>query len=552
MVRPRFRLVCWSILSMLLAGPMVAPAVAGFFDDVGYTELLSELGPALPTGQGVGVTQVEASSGGSYAPDLEGDAFIGKTFYLMSGDSNVSAHANSIAKQIYGNVQSMAPGVTEIDLWNAPLWLQSGFLKTSAVEPPDVERRQVQNHSWIGSMSSRSATIDALRRLDYAIVRDGFTAVVGMDNGDSTTLPDLLGQSYNTISVGRTDGNHSHGDTLFDGTGRSKPDLVAPSPTTSSATARVSSAAALLIDAADGSDAGRPEAVKAILLSGATKDEFDGNWARTSTRPLDEVYGAGELNIDRGYHIFASGRQSGGDGSTVPIRGWDYRQTVSDGVRYFFDVPAGQMLSEWSAVLTWNRIITDDDRIGFSPVSSLANLDLALYRAEAFTVTQRLDVSASSGNNIEHIYANNRLGLGSNLGPGRYALEVRRQSAEEIGYALAWYGELGPLLGDMNLSGLLDYDDIGPFTTAVADPSAYEERYGVSASARGDMNANGLFDFDDIMAFMEHLQLLAVAASLESVPEPSTWTLACLLILSLGTRRTAIPLDGCSADGRPS
>jgi len=66
------------------------------------------------------------------------------------------------------------------------------------------------------------------QRLDYAIVRDGFTAVVGVNNGDSTTLPELLSQSYNTISVGRSDGKHGHGLTVLDGQGRIKPELVVP------------------------------------------------------------------------------------------------------------------------------------------------------------------------------------------------------------------------------------------------------------------------------------------------------------------------------------
>jgi len=544
----------WLLWSILLASTMAAPATASFFDDVGYTQLVSELGPALPTGKGVGVTQVEASSAGSYAPNVDGSEFVGKTFHFISGDSKTSQHANGVARQIYGDTQSMAPGVTQIDLWNAAHWLQSGFLKTAAVAPPATERRQVQNHSWVGSMSSRRATIDALRRLDGAIARDGFTAVVGMDNGDSATLPDLLGQTYNTISVGRTDGHHSHGNTVLDGTGRSKPDLVAPSPTTSSATARVSSAAALLIDAADGSDAARPETVKAILLAGATKDEFAGDWMRTPTRPLDTVHGAGELNIDRSYHITASGRQSGGDRSKVGVRGWDYRQTAAGGVRYFFDVPAGETLSEWSAVLTWNRSIADTATIGFSPSSSVPNLDLALYAADAWTVGRELDVSASRVDNVEHIYFNEQLGLGRGLGPGHYAFEVRGPSGEDIDYALAWYGELPTLVGDMDLNGLLDYDDIHPFVTAIVNPAAYEAAYGVSGTIRGDVNANGLFDFDDILAFMDHLQVLAVTASLDSVPEPSTWALtwalACPLILSLGTRRTALSFEGSASDER--
>ena len=97
-------------------------------------------------------------------------------------------------------------------------------------------------------MSTQSGSINALRRLDYAIVRDGFTAVVGVDNPTEpgSPLPELLSQAYNTISVGRSDGLHGYGLTFLDGSGRVKPELVAPEVSSSRRTARVSSAAALL------------------------------------------------------------------------------------------------------------------------------------------------------------------------------------------------------------------------------------------------------------------------------------------------------------------
>lgn len=93
------------------------------------------------------------------------------------------------------------------------------------------------------------------------------------------------------VSVGRSDGVHADNNTTLDGAGRARPHLVAPAPNTSLATARVSSAAAFLLSAIDGDpsalgDADDPRVIKAILLSGATKEGFM-DWSATETSPLD-------------------------------------------------------------------------------------------------------------------------------------------------------------------------------------------------------------------------------------------------------------------------
>ncbi len=274
--------------------------------EIGHTRLQTLAGAELPTGAGAGLAQVEAlESGANYAPDTALAEFAGKSFTLQSGPSAVSGHATHVARNFFSFGPSLLPGDAAVDLYSASDWLGAGFLKYGGDDLPDIESRAVHNHSWIGSTEEPEINM----RLDYAINRDGFICVVGENNGASTTLPALMGQAYHTIAVGRDDGQHSAGFTTIDGTGRVKPDIVAPSAypenATSWTTPMVAGAAGVLrgkLAAAPYSVSGAdlPRAVKALLLAGATKDTVSG-WDNTATRPLDEVYGAGELNLLHSY-----------------------------------------------------------------------------------------------------------------------------------------------------------------------------------------------------------------------------------------------------------
>ena len=433
------RLLSGAALALLLVVVSAAQAVGAWQDDIGYTQLLSELGSATPTGQGITASQVEAFSGDHYTPDTTVTEFSGKNFTTMSGTTGgSSSHATTVGRYLYGSSTGIATDISTIDNWSADNWLSSGALKIGSNVAPGVETRDVQNHSWVGSYGSDALDTEALRRFDYTIQRDNFVAVVGQNNGDSTTLPSLLGQSYNAISVGRSDGSHSHGFTSLDGTGRVKPEIVAPAGATSYATPIVGSAAALLLETAQNTpalaNAQNSEAVKALLLAGATKSEF-ADWDRTNSRPLDEVYGAGELNVYRSYQTLAAGEQEAGILSTVDLTGWDFDATGGGDSLYFFDVTEGFSLDEFSVALTWNRVIED----GISGAqwgdltATLANLDLELWSADGFTLDTQLDFSNSTVDNVEHIYR-------QNMEAGRYAL---RLTSDTVGtdYAMAWYSE---------------------------------------------------------------------------------------------------------------
>ncbi len=56
--------------------------------------------------------------------------------------------------------------------------------------------------------------------------------------------------------------------------------------------------------------------------------------------------------------------------------------------------------------------------------------------------------------------------------------------------------------GDMNCSGVVDFDDIGPFVLALTGPAAYAAQYPHCPWLNGDCDGNGTVDFDDIDPFV--------------------------------------------------
>lgn len=414
---------------------------------IGYTQLASELGAAMLTGTGVVVAQVEVNVSGTtplaYLPNATNAEFAGKSFSPLSGSGTVSSHATTVGQFFYGNSSGIAPGVNSIRSYEVNSWLGSAGLKWGTSSEPAVETARVINHSWVGTTGSTSYDQDMIRRFDYVIQRDNVFAAVGLNNGSGTTVPNLLASSFNAISVGISSGGHSTGDTTFEGAGRQKPEIVVPTDATSWATGVVSGAGAILIQKANStpalSSAGKSVVVKAAVMAGATKTEFP-TWNRTMTRPLDATYGAGELNIYNSYGIVASGSQGASSSRSVSSTGWDFRNSDSSSLIYYFDVPTGQVLSEFSLVLSWNRIITDTINGANSwgdPAAALKNLDLRFYAANGFTLGSLIDSSASTVDNVEHIYK-------TNLAAGRYAFQVvaNTDGVANTDYGIAWRSTL--------------------------------------------------------------------------------------------------------------
>ena len=111
---------------------------------------------------------------------------------------------------------------------------------------------------------------------------------------------------------------------------------------------------------------------------------------------------------------------------------------------------------------------------------------------------------------------------------------------------MAWYARLDAVLGDMNLDGVVDFDDIDPFVIGLNSPDEYGRIYGIPAAVHGDINKDGEHDFDDIDPFLDvlvstqlapfdaresGLRVGAISRGL-SVAEPNTLTvLVCGLVV---------------------
>jgi hypothetical protein len=572
---------CAAAAAIIALSAAPARAFEEWHDAVDYTRLRNALGPLLPTGAGVPVSYAEAPAIGTsmYFLDLANGEFTGPLdpdelpAAVADGSggaaNGVSGHSTNVAQRFFGDISSAAPGANNIRLYEANNWLQNQLLYDSTPGdathpgPPNAQPFRVQNHSWIGSFGSTTVfstedarNVDALRRFDYVLDTandgDGMTAAVGLAN-DMGPMPYLLGHSYNAIVVGRTDGGHSRGGTLvWDGVGandtygpgRLKPDVVGPRPqsifnnTTSMATAMVSSTAALLYDAASGTDAAKSEVVKAMIMAGATKGEFATYtdplsqpvpgaahpWGinRSPTRPLDEIFGAGELNVYNSYLTNLGGQTAGVQGAPAAAAGaygWDYQDFTGQAgvgdISYKFQVPIGSTAPEFSIILAWNAEITDTDATaGFAPVQSLQNLNLQLFNS----LGGLIDQSISTLDNVEHIYR-------TNLAAGEYTLKVN--GAADWDYGLAWRMSTEFIVKTSDFDGN-GFVDGGDFLT-------WQRNFGTLLGATrtdGDYDGDADVDFGDLAGFQASqlpasLAQYGLATSSGSgagavIPEPSS------------------------------
>jgi len=448
-------------------------------DDIGFTSLQMRLGEDTPTGAGITVTQIEATDNyNNYMPDVNYAEFTGKTITAKSDPCGASSHATYVGRHYYGTSAGMAPQINMIDVYEVDHWLQNGFIRFQSRYLPLIEDRRIQNHSWIGYTGNDQYDADILRRLDYIVQDSGVLVAVGINNGAGSEMPKLLASAYNVLAVGLTNGDSSCGPTVLDEPGRIKPEIVVPHTTTSWGTPLVASAGALLLETDDADTnldylgrTGKVILVKALLMAGATKEEFS-DWRKgfstpstDGTVPLDYRYGAGELNIDNSHRILTMGEQEAGDSSDVAITGWDFNNASTSGSRkYFIEVPPYCYIDSISILATWNRTFTVTGKAfqikEFIP--DLANIDLKFSRADGFNVGTLVDQSVSGIDNLEHIYL-------KQLNNGRYVFEI--VSDKDWNYAIAWDAQLTPTVkSDFDGDADVDQDDFNHFESCATGP----------------------------------------------------------------------------------
>lgn len=488
-------------------------------DEIGYDALLARLsGQAIPTGAGIRVAQVEASVDTNpltYGPDQSLAEFSGKSFFAQSGTPLASWHATTVGQLLYSNSisNSIATGVTNIYLWEANSFitgvLRYGQPATTAPLVPPTPALKIYNHSWIGGLDGATPTAgdnDILRRADFAMNRDDTLFILGMNNGATAPTYPLMAMGYHGLSVGRMDGDHSHGNVpgTADGPGRMKPEIVAPGNATSWTAPVVGSVAALLFETAAthpnlalNTNADETVVIKAVLLAGArhrvgwTNNPTTSGASRgVTSKPLDATYGVDVVNVDRSHRILTAGERDGTSTSAAaqvsPPAAWDYESIPFGAIRYW-RIRSTQLIPELSIIATWNRTGANA-----GAVPSVANVDLTLFRINAAGALEELEGEAgavyyASGNvasrsfvdNIEHIYL-------KNLAAGEYVIEAKRSgiATTATSFALAWI--MAPMLGDINQDGRVDGLDLAAVLS------------GWGGNSAGDVNGDGVVDGADL------------------------------------------------------
>lgn len=462
---------------------MVIVAAAGYAhaaykDDIGWTQLNSELGASTPNGAGVPVAQIEANSQDNpeYMPEASLDGspvagadshFNGITFTPQSGPSGESTHAVTVGRMFYGNLLSVGTGISAVENYSADNWIYEGVLHLEQNLNPALSSHgsRLSNHSYIGFIPTEenptarddALTVEALQRMDWLINDQDHIAVVGSNNNGH--LNPLFHNSFNVISVGLTRNGFSN--TIADlHSGpyqgpRANPIVTAPLNDTSASsdTALVSGAMSMLFEVADDSantNDGRSEVLKAVVMAGASRQRIDENpdngtiYTVDLANGLDSRFGAGEINVYNNHHILTAGEtdsdqdDGGGSGAINPEYGWDYDASFgADGNNtqgsYFFTALAD--MDRFIASLAWNIEIDISNLTSGSPdvdtAATLYNLDLRL-----FDITGAPTLVAESDSTMD-----NTENLMVDLIAGRlYELRVvdAHGSNFEWDYGLAW------------------------------------------------------------------------------------------------------------------
>ncbi len=518
-------------------------------DDIGFRSLQLQLGAGMPTGAGVPVMHVEGdqlvNGVWAYLPDLANGEFTGKTITDKSGGPSgvYSGHATPVGQLFYGTYTSTAPGITLIDAYSADNWLGADYLRTASGTGPQplVSTARVANHSWVYATVTFDANI--LRRIDWVIDRDEFTHVIALNNGDPNLA--LFSSAYNVIAVGRTTGEHGRGSVAVDSiytAGRTRPDVVAPNTSTSTATPQVAALAALLVDVGQNNaglstdpvtqsatsrsgtvvrNAARSEVIKATLMAGASRTttntatsditDYRAIVANQASNGLDVRFGAGQINIFNSHEIITGGEQNSlqdypaGNG-LASASGFDYDphfgglNSSNQTATYYLPMPTTD--GNLTAALVWNLKIHGGTAGSFNSTATFYHLDLELFDVTNASNWVSVGYSRSTTDNTENLWLP--------LAAGReYALQVTRTSGQDDfdwHYALAWHTILLP---DTDGDGVSDPSDN---CTLKPNPTQCDsDGDGFGNHCDGDLNNDSVTNSQDTTIFRTQLGVKTTA-----------------------------------------
>lgn len=492
---------------------------ADYLDDTGYRRLAAQSGVEVPTGLGVRIDQVEAPTGGGaddpvYRANPADSAFAGVTFHDQTQGSNpaFSSHATGVARLFAGN-DSMSPGVADVDAYEANDWIEKVLFDSgTGLQRPVPGTGVLANHSWVGSTEVPGAAVDLLQRLDWMIEQSNYVHAVGV----GSAINPLLSNGYNVIGVTYSGNTQSRLMAALDSfyvAGRAFPHLVAPRNSPSEATAVVSSAAALLLDAAADLPL-RADTVKALLMAGAAR--VTRNSATTNLRAyhagtsngLDPRYGAGQLDIERSMAMLAAGRHASVEDGGVQAASIGYDQDSAfggaGGSNVVATYPTGVLprSGRLYASLAWHARIVDTAGAFQPSLRIVDNLDLQLLDV---THLPAVPVAASAS------VIDNTETLAVDVLAGRtYQLRVDYAgSALARGYAIAWRVEddrdRDALFDRFETAGCPAVDDADSDDDGLADGEEDRNQDGaVSADetdpCRADTDGDGVQDGTELGA----------------------------------------------------
>lgn len=433
-----------------------------WLEDTGMYELCDYLNvTSLPTELTAEVPINMVEAGGSYLPS----GFTGINIINASNTSNgISGHASTVAGNYFAPIITYAGGVSKVYCYGATNFQdeyldgmeyftvadgvsKSGYYLFSTGKQVHPMQQRVSSHAYSGG----GGGYGLLSKFDYLASEGNTLMVAALNNGAGSSIPVTWAHTYNSVSVGMTNGGHSTGDTtsrVYGVTaGRTKPEIVSSASTTSWATGQVSSGATHLYGTAQtlsATDASflkiteNTQVQRAILLAGATKEEFP-HWQNAAsdptgkeTRPLDPTYGAGEMNVFNSHRIIKGGTPAT---SRIGYHGWDYDHLGNNAERtYTFTVPQEVSSARFSSVLCWNREVNESSNFYYS-YETLRDLNLELSGGTLSSPMR----SNGSLDNLEHIYA-------ASLGPGKYTLTVSQAGGATQAYGLAWRLNVIPLI----------------------------------------------------------------------------------------------------------
>ncbi len=502
------------LLYALSIGVISGVLSADVASDHGLDALIERVGVGNePTGAGVPIAQVEAANtSGDYAPDENDDAIVDVTFILRSGTSGILNHATQVGKRIYGsNAVGIAPNIPIVNVYNAEGFVLNDFLKTGTGSNPTTPPSGVKifNNSWIGSFGSIPNDTQCLARGDWSVDTHNLLLINGVAN--STDANPLMSYGYNSVSVGKQNGEHAFSPVPsgYAGASRQVPLIVANQNTTSNATGIVSAACALLTEIRDTHPntknnflATLSETTKAVLLgsgnhlAGWTNNpETSGaNRGRTS-QPIDEVVGVGTVNVDNIYRIMTGGQHHSStqwqNTEVAPRAAWETAAISANQSRYIrFDVP--QSADAVSLLTTWHQ----NPNSSFSNYT-IYNIDIELWRVESGALHSLVGNSGlklfSSGNvvsesdvdNVEHLYI-------ENLSAGEYILEVRRvdnYSGSRV-FSTSWlFPEVDGIIGDLDGDGIVGVEDL----------LIVISQWGSCSDCIADIDGNGVVNVEDLL-----------------------------------------------------